>query len=96
MLARQRAGVSLAEEELPFNTPDDVSINKEMFKKLIEMVEVIRNDNEEKRNEIQKLEVRIEKFTEKSHKQIGSVNDRDSADLDKSLEQMIDAVDDME
>jgi len=96
MLARQRAGVSLAEEELPFNTPDDVSINKEMFKKLIEMVEVIRSDNEEKRSEIQKLEERIERFTEKGPKMIESVNDRDSAELDKSLEQMIDAVDDME
>lgn len=61
MQARQRAGVSeVAEEQLPFQTPDEVEINKEMFRKLIEMVDVISKDNNEKRTEILKLETRLE------------------------------------
>ena len=61
--AKQKAGVSFSDEEI--NTPgENGEINKEMFAKLIDMIDVIQQDNFEKKEEIVKLETRIEKLTE--------------------------------
>lgn len=93
---KQRAGVSFSEDDVTQPGQENTEINKEMFAKLINMIDVIQKDNFEKKNEIQKLETRIEKLTDADLSHLQSMNGQfpreNSKSLNRSIDQIIDEV----